>query len=122
MSAFGKLQAFKFVTLLSKPFDKWDAFELGLIDEDGNIIKKPASNKEKKALDVFENLVRKIKRILLRYLPNKKLFSFLVAAYLLKVESTENNKIIYEINEELNEKEQKMLYSVLNDSPRILGE
>ena len=32
MGAFSKLQAFRFAALLSRPFDEWDAFELGVID------------------------------------------------------------------------------------------
>lgn len=112
MGAFNKIQAFRFSALLAKPFEKWDAFTLGIIDEDGNVVKKPSTPEEKKSLDAFENLVRKIKKILLKYIPNKKLFSFLIAAYLLKTES--DSIIISEINNKLDENELKILHNVLS--------
>ena len=31
---------YQFVKRLATPFEKWDAYELGIIDEDGNRLKK----------------------------------------------------------------------------------
>ena len=61
MSAFSTYQANKFVIMLSKPFTKWPEYKDGIIDENGNIIIKDSN---KKQMDVFTNLVRKIKRVL----------------------------------------------------------
>ena len=120
MGAFSKLQAYNFAILLARPFEDWDAYKLGIIDENGDIKKTPVTREEKNSLDTLENLIRKIKRILLKYLPSKKLISFLIAAYLLKNESNndgyftlEEIECIDKINEYLNDKEKDMLYNVL---------
>lgn len=56
------MYAFKFARLLSTPFEEWDAYQMGLIDEEGNIVREPDSSKEKKELDAFTRLVINIKR------------------------------------------------------------
>jgi len=120
-SAFSKLQAFRFATILSKPFEEWDAFKFGLIDEKGNFIKKPKTKEEKKSLDAFTNLIRKIKKLLIRYIPDNKLFQFMIAAYLLKTESNDDfkNGLYIKIFEEINDTEEKMLYNVLDTASKI---
>lgn len=107
MGAFSKLQAFKFAALLAKPFNKWDAFEDGIIDDKGSIlIKKPK-------MDTFSNLVRKIKKLMIKYIPDNNLFQFLVAAYLLKSESTQNENYLNLI-EHLDDNEINLLYNILD--------
>jgi hypothetical protein len=39
-------------TRLLKPFKKWDAYKLGLIDEKGEVIRKPGEDKEGNKLEV----------------------------------------------------------------------
>jgi hypothetical protein len=39
--------AFRFLKLLVTPWNKMEAFELELIDDNGKVIKKPATNEEK---------------------------------------------------------------------------
>lgn len=116
-SAFSKLQAFRFATLLSKPFKDWDAFALGVIDEKGNLLKKPATSQEKKSMDAFENLIRKVKKILVKYIPDTRLFQFLVATYLLKTESRDEK--FAEMIDALTEKERDMLYSLIEKSNHL---
>ena len=36
---------YRFIKLLVTPFEKQEAFKLGIIDKDGNRIKKPGTNK-----------------------------------------------------------------------------
>jgi hypothetical protein len=113
MSAFSKLQAYSFASMLSRPFTEWDAFDLGLIDADGAVVRPTKTREEKRALGTFENLVRKVKRLLMRYVPDKKLFGFLIATYLLKTESAKGD-FFYEFDESITEKERKLLYSILS--------
>jgi len=40
MSALDIFVAYKFIKILTTPFDKTDAYKLGLIDEKGKILKK----------------------------------------------------------------------------------
>ena len=119
MGAFGKLQAYKFGILLSKPFPEWDAFKLGLIDNKGEILKRPITPDEKNSLDTFENLVRKIKKLLIKYIPDTRFLQFLIAAYLLKNES--NCDTLSDICDELTDKEKEILYNTLSDLCTIKG-
>jgi hypothetical protein len=60
-----------------------------LIDENGDIIKKAETKKEKAALDPIINLVRKVKKILVKYIGDRQLVNLLISGYLI-TESKEN--------------------------------
>ena len=79
---------YQFIRLLIKPFDKTDAFKLGIIDKDGNYLKKQGDLKtteEKKASNIFTRLVWNIKKILMKVpLVRSKLGSFATALYLVR--------------------------------------
>jgi hypothetical protein len=87
LGAFGKLMAITFATLLAKPFSTWRAFEKGLIDEKGNIIRKPENQPERDTLSGIKDFVRKMKRLLIKVIPDSRLLGVLIAAFLLKRES-----------------------------------
>jgi len=78
---------FRFVKMLTTPFDETDAFKLGLIDKDGKRIKskKIESSEEKDAYSTFMRLVFNVKRMLEK-LPGGKsrLASYAAALFLLK--------------------------------------
>lgn len=85
MSILSSLAAYKLVRLLSKPFEKWEAFSLGLIDKDGNTLRKAKTDIEKKAFGMFERLIRKIKQIMRKApLGAFKIASLAIALKLLK--------------------------------------
>ena len=121
MGAFNKLMAYTFAILLSKPFPKWKAFELGLIDEKGKIIKKPVKPEEKKALGVFENLIRKIKKLMIKVIPDNRFLTFMITAYLLK--SEEKGSKYDEFREELSgiltDEEEEILKTTLAQCYRM---
>ena len=63
---------YRFLKLLTTPFDKTDAFKLGIIDADGNRVKKPKSTQpaielttteQKSAYTILHKLVFNIKKI-----------------------------------------------------------
>lgn len=59
--------AFRFLKLLVTPFEKTPAFELGIIDKDGKVLKKSkdrTTNDEKSAYTVFHRLVFNLKKLL----------------------------------------------------------
>ncbi len=85
--AFNKLMALTFATLLAKPFTSWDAYKNGLIDEKGNKIRKPENQPERDSLKGIKDLVRKVKRLLIKVVPDSRLLGILIAAFLLKKES-----------------------------------
>jgi|ETNmetMinimDraft_2_1059921.scaffolds.fasta_scaffold25651_2 hypothetical protein len=58
---------YKFLRILTQPFDKTDAFRLGIIDENGKILKKRKELKtsnEKNAYTIFHRLIWKIKKLM----------------------------------------------------------
>jgi hypothetical protein len=80
--------AYKFVRLLSTPFNKWDAYELGLIDDKGIKLRTPETAEEKGALAGWKNLIRNIKRFIEKLPYGKtRLGSFAAALWLVKEET-----------------------------------
>jgi len=82
--------AYQFIKNLTKDFKSWDAYKIGLIDEDGNKIRDAENSKEQEYFGTFYNLVRKVKR-LMNKLPGARTFvgSLIAAGFLLR-EANEN--------------------------------
>ena len=83
--------AYRFIKLLVTPWEKTEAFELGIIDDEGKVLKKTRelnTSDEKAAYTVFHRLVFNIKR-LLNKLPfgKTKLASWATALFLIKEET-----------------------------------
>jgi hypothetical protein len=89
---FDTFVAYKFIKLLATPFDKTDAFKLGIIDADGNILRPRKSlinSKDKKAYpsNVY-TLVWNLKKILMKIpIVKSRVGQFASALYLLKEET-----------------------------------
>jgi len=97
--------AFRFLKLLVTPFPKTTAFELGILDKDGNNIKKAkelTTPEEKAAYTVFHRLVFNIKRLLGK-LPfgKSKLASYATALFLIKEHTGLSEKQIKKIMDEV---------------------
>ena len=77
--------AFRFLRLLTTPWTKTGAYKVGLIDANGNVIRKPETSEEKSKYNIFHKLVFNIKRML-NVLPFGKttIASYLAALYLIK--------------------------------------
>ncbi|MGL4521777.1 MAG: hypothetical protein ACRCWQ_04445 [Bacilli bacterium] len=58
------IYAFRMIDLLRKPFKEWEAFELGIIDDDGEVIKRPVTNKEKSKWSRFHTMTASVKKML----------------------------------------------------------
>jgi len=88
--------AFRFLRLLTQDWDKTQAYEMGLIDDNGALIRKPETGDEKSAFTYFHRLVFNIKRVMQR-MPSmlRKVGSYAAALYLLKahVECTEEQLV-----------------------------
>jgi hypothetical protein len=81
---------FQFIKLIATPFNKTDAYKLGIIDEKGKYLKKQRDLKtiaEKKASNIFTRLVWNVKK-LVEKLPfgKSKLASIATALFLIKEE------------------------------------
>jgi hypothetical protein len=108
--------AYRILKLLVTPFDKTDAFKLGIIDDKGNELMKMAdlnTVQERDAYTLLHRLVYRLKKIIEKVpIANKQLVS-LAAAYALIKEALDEgkepidlefryiNKVKSELNEEL---------------------
>ena len=78
----------RFLRLLTTPWNKTNAYKEGIIDDNGKVIKKPETSKEKGVYNTFHRLVYNLKR-LLNKLPfgRSTIASYAAALFLIKEES-----------------------------------
>ena len=69
---------------LTTPFNETKAFELGLIDKNGKLLKKAKTSDEKKAYTYFDRFIFNLKRLLHRVGLKSKFASYGAALFLLK--------------------------------------
>lgn len=105
--------AFSFIKKLTTPFNKWELFKNGTIDEEGKFLKKNIK------IPVFDGIARKIKRLFHKFLPGKKKYiALLLAMYLLKKEDIADpiEEIVKEeLDNQLSENEKNILMNLLNE-------
>jgi len=75
---------YKLIRAISTPFDETDAYELGLIDDKGKLLKKPRTSEEKDAYGPFDRVVFNIKRILQRVGLDRRYATYAGALALMK--------------------------------------
>ena len=105
------IYAFKFLRTLTKPWNKMKAFELGIIDKDGKVLKKGKeleTSEEKAAYTIFHRLVFNVKRLIGKVPGGKStLGSYAAALYLIKEHT------------ELSEEEIKSVMGALLDTEEL---
>lgn len=106
--------AFRFLRTLTTAWDKMPAYELGIIDENGKVLRKAkelTTSEEKSAYTVFHRLVFNVKR-LLNKLPfgKSKLASYAAALFLIKentgLTEEEIRKVMSEVLDNMEELEE----------------
>ena len=118
------LITYRIVKLLVKPFDKQEAFKYGIIDKDGNVLKKSKTlktEKERKAYTILHRFVFNLKRILKRVGLGSRLGSFAVALALLIKENKEyeDKKVLIESAIISYLKETKQYDNLLNEQGEV---
>lgn len=77
--------AAKLIKMLVVPFEEMDAFKIGIIDGDGNKLRKPSTMEDERAYNLLTRLVINLKRIFLSRNTNRiSLSDVRHAAFLLK--------------------------------------
>lgn len=105
---------YQFIARLVTPFDQWDAFRLGIIDEKGKVLKKRntlTTQEERNAWGYFDILATNIKKILQKVPGGEsKLVSYAAAGLLLReqdrmkdMSEEDIEKIVRELLDELEE-------------------
>ena len=85
----------RFLRLLTTPWEETGAFKAGLIDDEGNKIKKPFTEKEKSVYNVFHRLVFNVKKLINKVPGGKsKIASYAAALYLIKENADLGDKSI----------------------------
>jgi hypothetical protein len=118
------LLIYQFIKRLTTPFNKTEAYKLGLIDEKGKRLKKAETKEEESAMGYFDRLVFNIKR-LLEKVPggSSRLGSYAAAMWLIKEEHTKEyteEEIVeglYETMNELDKMTTKKLNELFEDAP-----
>lgn len=83
---------YKFAKFIAMPWEDWEAYKLGIIDEKGNVIKKSrTSSEEKNNYTLFHRLLRKLKQLLEKVPGMKGKLGKAVAAYFLFKEEMEKH-------------------------------
>ena len=91
---------YQFIKRLATPFEKWDAYDLGIIDKDGNILKKRKelrTVKERDAWGKFDVMISKLKKLLAK-VPggSSRLASYAAALWLIKEHTQQNAETLTE--------------------------
>ena len=102
---------YQFIKRLATPWEKWPAYELGIIDKDGNQLKKRKdfrTVKERDAWGKFDVMIAKLKRLLNKIPGGKtRIASYAAALWLIKehknvdVETLTEEKLEEQLNEYL---------------------
>lgn len=90
----------RFLRLLTTPWEETGAFKAGLIDDEGNKIKKPFTEKEKSVYNVFHRLVFNVKKLINKVPGGKsKIASYAAALFLIKEHANLKDNAIEKILE-----------------------
>jgi len=100
---------YQFIKRLATPFNEWDAYKLGIIDEKGDILKKSrelTTQDEKKSWGKFDVMISKLKKLLAK-IPggDSRLASYAAALWLIKEGKEQDADMLTEdtIEDKLNE-------------------
>ena len=115
---------YRVIKLLVTPFEKQEAYKQGIIDKDGNVLKKYRTlktTKEKQSYTILHRFVFNLKRILKRVGLGGRLGSFAVALALLLRENKEyeQHKILIESAIISYLKETKQYDNLLNEQGEV---
>lgn len=109
---------YQFLRRLTTPFEEWDAYKLGIIDKDGNILKPKDQRKtpaEKDAFRVFDVMILKLKK-LLEKVPGgqSKLASYAAALWLIREWNhfTDESTLTEDISDELLDESTELFYDM----------
>ena len=107
---------YQFLRRLTTPFEEWDAYKLGVIDKDGNILKKKDQRKtqeEKDSLRVFDLMILKLKKLLAKVPGGEtKLASYAAALWLIREWNhfSDSSMLTEDISEEVLDESIELFY------------
>ena len=112
---------YQFIVRLITPFSEWDAYKLGIIDQNGKVLRKRATlskPEEKKAWGYFDILAANLKKLLAKFPGgDSKLVSYAAAGLLLR----EQKKLEDMSEEEIEKLVNEMLDKMEEDTANVAG-
>ena len=107
---------YQFIRKLVTPFEKWEAYKLGIIDKDGNQLikrKKFTTKAQEKAFGIFDLLVLNIKKLLAK-VPGggSRLATYAAALFLIKEWNhfTDESLLTEDVNDDIIEDSIEVFY------------
>ena len=95
------LYTLRFLRLLTTPFEETNAYKEGLIDAEGNKLKKPQTTREKEVYNMFHRLVFNIKKLVAKAPGgSSKIASYATALFLVKEKFDLSDKSLEKILKE----------------------
>ena len=108
---------YQFIRRLATPFNKWEAYDLGIIDENGKVLKKKKdlrTNAERKAWGTFDIMVANIKKLLAKVPGGSSRFaSYAAALFLIKEYKAFTDESM--LTEDLSEEQLEESLVIFND-------
>lgn len=106
---------YEFLKRLASPFNTWEAYQLGIIDANGKVLRKrnTLDPSERRAWGYFDILVANLKKLLGKIPGGKTRMASYAAALLLLREYKEGNKSLMENQDNLEERFNKILEEVM---------
>ena len=77
---------YQFIRRLATPFNKWEAYKLGVIDENGNVLIKSkdfTNSRQRKAWGIFDRMIANLKKLLAKVPGGSSRFASYAAALFL---------------------------------------
>ena len=111
---------YEFIKRLSTPFDETEAYKLGIINDEGKVIKTPKTREEKDAFTYFDKLIFNLKKLLKKVTGiERRLSTFAAALFLLREHEERNNKSFITESEfkDFYFKNKKIVESIVEDAP-----
>jgi len=123
--AFDLLLIYQFIKRISTPFEKQEAYKLGIINDKGEKIKDPETTAEKKAYGYLDKLIFNLKKLIEKVPGGRsRLGSFAAALYLIREAHEEKDYTMQELQEglektmsELNESSLKSFKDLMEEVP-----
>lgn len=107
---------YQFIRRLATPFEKWEAYKTGVIDEKGKILvkKKDRTDAQKKSWQIFDVMIANLKKLLAK-VPggSSRLASYVAALYLIREWNHFTDGTL--LTEDVNEEDLEESLSVFND-------
>lgn len=112
---------YQFITRLVTPFDQWSAYKLGIINDQGKVLRKRATlstPEEKRAWGYFDILAANIKKLMAKFPGgDTKLMSYAAAGLLLK----EQQKLEKMSEEEIEELVNQIISELEEEPANVVG-